>query len=230
MSGSTLTILIPVYNESATIEAIMLALREHCSDAEHIYIDDGSTDDSLLNIRALARPHDIVITKPNGGKGSAIREGLLRATNAYTIIQDADTEYHPSHIESLLNAALHHPGCAVYGSRFLRKNPSTHWRFRAGNILLTRIANVLFGARITDSYTCYKLLPTKLFQSLNLESRGFELEAEITGKCLRRSISIVEVPITYRPRSVAEGKKIRWHDAWRGLVVLWRERCRPLAA
>ncbi len=224
MNSITLSILVPVYNESRTIVTIMNALREHCSDAQHIYIDDGSTDDSLAIIRAHARAEDSVITQKNGGKGSAIIAGLKQATGQYTIIQDADLEYHPTQISTLLQVAISHPQCAVFGSRFLQWNPSTHWRFRLGNQLLTKLSNLLFGAHITDSYTCYKLLPTDLLRSFALVSRGFELEAEITGKCLRRSIAIKEVPIEYSPRSVDEGKKIRWQDAWKGMVVLCRER------
>lgn len=219
-----LTIIVPVYNESSTVVEIMQALQQHCPIAEHVYVDDGSLDDSLVKIRAQARPEDIVVHQDNGGKGSAIRAGLVRASGTYTVIQDADTEYHPIQINRLLETAQQHPQAAIFGSRFLDWNPSTHWRFRLGNIALTSLANLLYGSRITDSYTCYKLLPTALFQSLQLTSRGFELEAEITGKCLRRGIPIVEIPITYRPRSVAQGKKIRWQDAWKGLCMFWRER------
>lgn len=136
----------------------------------------------------------------------------------------------PIQIIRLLEAAKMHPHSAIFGSRFLSWNPSTHWRFRLGNIALTSVANVLFGSHITDSYTCYKLLPTTLFHSLALNSSGFELEAEITGKCLRRGIPIIEVPIVYKPRSVAEGKKIRLQDAWKGLRMFWRERCRTIPA
>lgn len=221
-----LSIIVPVFNESETVIEIIQALQEHCAEAEHIYVDDGSLDDSLVKIRTHARPQDTVIHKENGGKGSAIRAGLEASTGIYTVIQDADTEYHPIQISRLLEAAHAHPNAAIFGSRFLSWNPSTHWRFRLGNIVLTGLANLLYGSCITDSYTCYKLLPTPLFRSLNLDSRGFELEAEITGKCLRRCIPIFEIPIAYKPRSVAEGKKIRWQDAWKGLRIFWRERWR----
>lgn len=221
-----LSIIIPVFNESETICEVMTALQEHCSDAQHIYIDDGSLDDSLSKIRQHARSQDSVLTQKNGGKGSAIRAGLALATGKYTVIQDADTEYHPVQIQRLYEAAVATPKNCIFGSRFLSWNPSTHWRFRAGNIVLTSVANLLFGSHITDSYTCYKLLPTDLFRDLQLDSRGFELEAEITGKCLRRGIPIIEIPITYKPRSVAQGKKIRWQDAWTGLRIFWRERWR----
>lgn len=222
-----LSVIVPAFNESETIVDIMQAIQEHCPQAQHIYVDDGSLDDTLSRIRAHARPQDTVLTQENSGKGSAIRTGLQHSEGQYTVIQDADTEYHPIQIGRLLEAALSHPGHAVFGSRFLSWNPSTHWRFRAGNIMLTGIANLLFGSRITDSYTCYKLLPTPLFCALHLTSQGFELEAEITGKCLRNNIPIIEVPIVYKPRSVAEGKKIRWHDAYKGLQMFWQERWRP---
>lgn len=221
---STLSIIVPVYNEARTLKDIMDALTVRCSDAQIIYVDDGSKDASLAMLRTHARPHDIVLTKENGGKGSAIREGLLHATGDYTVIQDADLEYDPSDIALLLQEAVAHPQCAVFGSRFLRDNPTIYKRFLLGNKAVTAALNLLFFSRLTDSYTCYKLLPTSLFQSLHLTSRGFELEAEIASKCLKRHIPIREIPISYKPRTLEEGKKIRFSDAWKGVRTMWRIR------
>ena len=117
-----------------------------------------------------------------------------------------------------------HEGTAVFGSRFLKSNPTTHWRFLLGNKVLTLALRILFGGQVTDCYTCYKLLPTSMFKSLQLSSNGFELEAEITAQCFKQEIPIREVPIVYHPRSVEEGKKISWKDAVKGLWTLWKLR------
>lgn len=224
MTQTKLTIIVPVYNEGRTVADIMHALSERCPDAQIIYVDDGSKDDSLAILKSHARPTDIVLTKPNGGKGSAIREGLSHAKSIYTVIQDADLEYDPSEIALLVAEADEHPSCVIFGSRFLKENPTIYRRFLMGNKAVTGVLNLLFGAHLTDSYTCYKLLPTPLFQSLNLTSRGFELEAEICSKCLKRGIPIREIPISYKPRTLEEGKKIRFSDAWKGVKTMWRIR------
>lgn len=220
----TLSIIVPVYNEGKTVSEIMDALGRVWPDAQLIYVDDGSKDDSLAVLRAHARPTDAVLTKPNGGKGSAIRMGLEKATGDYTVIQDADLEYDPADIRLLLDEAIAHPGTVVFGSRFLRDNPNIYKRFLMGNKAMTFALNALFFSRVTDCYTCYKLLPTDLFRSLKLVSRGFELEAEIAAKTLLRGVKIREVPVAYKPRTIEEGKKIRFSDAWKGVRTMLRIR------
>lgn len=225
MEQSQLTILVPVYNEEHTLATIVPRIQAACNgQAELIYVDDGSHDGSLALLRSLARPQDQVITKVNGGKGSAVREGLEHVRTPFTIIQDADLEYDPAEIAVLLSAAQASPGCAVFGSRFLRPNPCLYRRFLWGNKVLSALLSTLFFRRITDSYTCYKLLPTQVFRSLQLRSNGFEMEAEITAKCLKRGVHILELPISYQPRTLEEGKKIRFRDAWRGLQMMVRVR------
>lgn len=219
-----LSIIVPVYNEERTLASIMSALGAKCPDAEIIYVDDGSQDTSLLILQGGARSSDTVLHKENGGKGSAIRKGLDVASGEYTVIQDADLEYDPSEIQLLLDAAKKHPGAAIFGSRFLRPNPNIYKRFLMGNKVLTLILNVLYFSRLTDSYTCYKLLPTDLFRSLDLQARGFELEAEICAKCLLKKIQIIEIPISYKPRTIEEGKKINARDAWKGLKMMMKLR------
>ncbi len=219
-----LSIIVPVYNEERTLASIMSALGAKCPDAQIIYVDDGSRDRSLSILQAGARAQDLVLTKENGGKGSAIRMGLDQATGRFTVIQDADLEYDPAEIKLLLDAAKSQPGDAVFGSRFLRRNPNIYKRFLLGNKVLTLILNVLYGSRLTDSYTCYKLLPTELFRRLDLKARGFELEAEICAKCLLKKIVIHEVPVSYKPRTIEEGKKINWKDAYRGVMMMLRLR------
>jgi dolichol-phosphate mannosyltransferase len=195
-----------------------------CPHAQIVYVDDGSRDDSLTILQQHARPTDKVIHKENGGKGSAIRMGLLHCTGTYTVIQDADLEYDPEEIASLLKEAEAHPGSAIFGSRFLKENPNIYKRFLIGNKVLSAWMSILFGRRITDSYTCYKLLPTEVFRSLVITSNGFEMEAEICARCLRRNIPVRELPITYHPRTIEEGKKINWKDAVKGLLMMLRVR------
>lgn len=219
-----LSILVPVYNEERTLRTIMDAIVGACPDAQVVYIDDGSRDNSWNILKERARPQDLVLTKPNGGKGSAIRLGLEKAQGQFCVIQDADLEYDPAEIPTLLKEAQTHAGSVVFGSRFLQKNPAIYNRFLWGNKVLSGIMSVLFATRITDSYTCYKLLPTNVFRSLNLTSSGFEMEAEICAKCLRHGIPIREVAITYKPRRVEEGKKIRLMDAWKGLLMMMKIR------
>ena len=220
-----LTILVPVYNEERTLQTIMRRIAETNPEAQIIYIDDGSRDRSLALLEEHKRPTDLVLTKQNGGKGSAIRLGLEASRGTYTIIQDADLEYDPAEIRLLVAEAKAHPGSAVFGSRFLRPNPNIYRRFLLGNKTLTALMNLLFFSRLTDTYTCYKLLPTDLFRSLRLRSSGFELEAEICGKCLKTHIPIRELPISYHPRTIAEGKKINLKDAWKGVVMMVKVRC-----
>jgi glycosyltransferase involved in cell wall biosynthesis len=220
----SLTVLVPVYNEDRTLETVMQTIAKECPDAQVVYIDDGSKDRSLEILKKNARPQDVVLTKPNGGKGSAIRMGLDSATGDYTVIQDADLEYDPAQITELFTKAKEQPGSAVFGSRFLQANPNIYKRFLMGNKVLTACMNILYGTHLTDSYTCYKLLPTKAFQGLNLISSGFELEAEICGRCIRQGLIIHEIPIAYKPRSIAEGKKINWKDAVKGLWMMLKVR------
>jgi len=219
-----LSVLVPAYNEAATLETVMASLATACPDAQIVYVNDGSSDGTENILRKNARPQDVVISKPNGGKGSAIREGLAQATGDYTVIQDADLEYDPAEIRLLLDKAKATPGIAVFGSRFLRANPNIYRRFLLGNKAMTAFLNLLFGARLTDSYTCYKLLPTPLFRSLDLRSNGFELEAEICCKTLKKNVRIEEIPISYKPRSIEQGKKIRFSDAVKGAWMILRLR------
>ncbi len=225
---SQLSVLVPAYNEAATIVRVMDALTLALPTAEIIYIDDGSKDDTLSLLKAHARPQDIVLTKENGGKGSAIRLGLTRATGTYCVIQDADLEYDPREILTLLALSEKSPDHIVFGSRFLKPNPNIYPLFLLGNKVLTAIVNILFCSRLTDSYTCYKLLPTHLMRQFPLKARGFELEAELTAFPLKLGKKIIECPISYHPRTFEEGKKINWKDAVRGIMTLISIRCRRM--
>jgi len=218
-----LSIIVPVYNEERTIVQVMEALKTACPEAQVIYVDDGSRDRSLTLLREHARPEDLVLTKENGGKGSAVRMGIEHAEGQWTVMQDADLEYDPKELLTLLAYAEEHPGVIVFGSRFFHgKTPHIYWRFLMGNKFITWFLNTLFQGHLTDSYTCYKLFPTKLLQSFPLRARGFELEAELSAWPLQRLIPIHELPISYHPRSIEEGKKIRALDAWTGMRTMVR--------
>ena len=178
-----LTILVPIYNEEATLPTVMGAIHAAWPHAQTIFIDDGSQDASLHILKKLAGPHDVIIQGQHGGKGAAIRLGLEQAKGTYTVIQDADLEYDPQEITSLLTKAKTHQQSAIFGSRFFNgKTPHIYWRFLMGNKCITWCLNVLFHSKLTDCYTCYKLLPTHVFKNLTLQSSGFEMEAEIAAK------------------------------------------------
>lgn len=219
-----LTILVPIYNEARTVAEIMKEIVNVCPDAQIIYIDDGSQDASLSILKQHARPQDLVLTKENGGKGSAIRLGIAHAEGRYTVIQDADLEYHPMQIPKLLAEAKSHPGSAVFGSRFLTKNPNLYRRYLLGNKVITAFLNICFFTHLTDSYTCYKLFETAALKKFPLRSNGFELEAELSAYPYIFGVPVREIAIHYQPRSLEEGKKIRWYDAYRGMLTMLRIR------
>jgi glycosyltransferase involved in cell wall biosynthesis len=203
-------------------------------DREIIVVDDGSKDDTA----AIARKFPVVVLqKPNGGKGSAVREGIRRATGTYLMIQDADLEYDPRDYLPMIRA-IQEPGVdAVYGSRYLApstrgvitrflaaKHPRQGWAAYLGGRSLSLIGFAFTGRLLNDTVTALKLFPTELIQSLPLATTGFELDHEITARLLARRRRIVEVPISYHPRSKAEGKKIGLRDWVIGTRTFWRYR------
>jgi len=220
-----LSVIIPVYNEAATIAQVIecvLAVELDTTEKEIVVVDDGSTDGSgaVLATLSTRRPNPIKIVhhERNQGKGAAIRTALEHVTGDIVITQDADLEYDPQEYPSLL-APFEDPAVqVVYGSRNLRLNPHSSWSFYWGGRLLSWIANLLYGSHITDEATGYKLFRTDLLRSLNLQSTGFEFCPEVTSKLLLRGVKIHEVPISYQPRSLDEGKKIDWCD---GLQAIW---------
>lgn len=221
----SLSVLVPVYNEERTLKRVIDALTSAVPESQIVYIDDGSKDSSLAILTAMKRPQDLVLTKENGGKGSAIRLGIKEAMGEFIIIQDADLEYDPSEIVSLLVRAQKNPGSIVFGSRFLKANPNIYPLYLLGNKTLTFILNILFCGHLTDCYTCYKLFPSEILKSLPLTADGFELEAELAALPLLMKKTILEEAITYHPRTFNEGKKIHWKDAVRGILTMVRIRC-----
>jgi len=222
-----LSIIIPVYNEQATIFDVLntvLGLQLIAGiEKEIIVVNDCSKDDSVSEIMRFIKdnPETIkLINQPeNRGKGGAIHTGIEHATGEYIIIQDADLELDPSEINLLLTPVVEKRADVVYGSRFLQGNVNGQAGLsKMANKFLTWLSNFIFRTKITDMETCYKLVPTPIFKSLILKEQRFGFEPEITAKLAKiKSITWLEVPITYIPRNTEEGKKIGWKDGFRAI-------------
>jgi glycosyltransferase involved in cell wall biosynthesis len=220
-----LSVIMPVYNERATVEATLRRVRAVDLDKEVIAVDDGSTDGSGEILDRMRQEGVIVIHQPqNMGKGMAIRAALPQVSGEIVIIQDADGEYEPQEYPSLIQPIVEGRTAVVYGSRFRGSIVGMRWPNVLINRILAWMANVLFGARITDEATCYKVFRADVLKSLPLRCTGFEFCPEITARLLKRGYRIVEVPITYRARSVEEGKKINWRDGVRAIWTLLKYR------
>ena len=224
-----LSILMPVYNEEERIaEALKQALAvEYPCEIELVVVNDGSRDGTGAILDAADDSRLRVITHPrNAGKGAAIKTAVDSAEGDYMVILDADLEYDPMDIPKLLVPVLDGRAKVVYGNRTFGSHSAYSFWYVMGNKAVTTAANVLFNSYIGDLETCFKLLPVSLYRSLDIKSRGFGMEAEVTGKLLRRKIRPYEVPISYRARGREEGKKITWKDGVEALWILTRERGR----
>ncbi|WP_433077766.1 glycosyltransferase family 2 protein [Dactylosporangium sp. CA-052675] len=226
----TLSILMPVFNEEARLdEALKQALNvPYPCEIELVVVDDGSTDRTAEILRRHAsdprlRPN---VHQVNQGKGAAIRTAVDQATGTYMVILDADLEYDPQDIPRLLQPVLDSGVQVVYGNRTFGSHSSFSFWYVMGNKAVTTAANILFNCYIGDLETCFKLMPVELYRSLTMKSRGFGMEAEVTGKLLRRGVRPYEVPISYHARTREEGKKITWRDGVEALWILFRERIR----
>ena len=214
-----LSIIIPVYNEEQTISEVVERVRAVDIgeiEKEIIIANDGSSDGTRLSIdssRWVSDPRIKTYDNPiNVGKGAAVRIGLKYATGEIILIQDADLELDPQEYGGLLVPILEGRTEVVYGSRFLAPTGHISFRTRLANRGLTWFTNVLFGARLTDMETAYKVFRREALAGIQLRCVGFDFEPELTAKLLRAGRTIVEVPVRYNPRRVDEGKKIRWTD------------------
>ncbi len=217
-----ISVLVPVCNEIKTIGAVIKQLQALPIDKEIILVDDFSTDGTRQFLKSkFGEGRDNLIVfyhDKNLGKGTAVRTALKHAKGDYTVIQDADLEYNPQDYLKLVEHANKNKADVVYGSRFYNSWKSTTLFHFFVNKFLTILTNILYGSNLTDMETCYKLIKTDIFKSLDLKSRRFEIEPEITVKLLKNGYKICEVPISYKGRSYHEGKKIGWLD---GIMAVW---------
>ena len=221
-----LSIVIPCYNESKTIEKILdrvLAVPLPGWEKEVIVVDDYSVDGTKDILKKYENRVTVFYQPENGGKGTAVKRGLKGATGDYIIIQDADLEYDPEEIPSLLLAIERGKRDVIFGSRNIHhEKRSGFWAPRLGVWFITKLLNTLYGIRLTDAWTCYKLFPKKVLSNIPLNSRGFEFEPEITAKLLKQNYKIMEIPIKTNPRDMKEGKKLRtFRDGVKALYTLF---------
>lgn len=222
-----LSVVIPVYNEQATIVEVIRRVLAQPTVSEVLVVDDGSRDGTREEMQSVEWPAAVrlLVHPQNRGKGAAIRTGVAAATQGTIIIQDADFEYDPADYPVILQPILDGRADVVYGSRFLTPRPYAFWLDLA-NRCLTLATNVLYGARLTDMETCYKAFRSDLLKSVHIRSDRFDFEPEITAKILRRRCRVIEVPISYERRGYEGGKKIRLRDAFAAAWALLRFRFR----
>jgi glycosyltransferase involved in cell wall biosynthesis len=224
------SIIVPVYNESATVAAVIdrLLTIDLPADREIIVINDGSSDGTRGILDTLeGTPHvTIVHVSPNRGKGHAIRVGIKAATGDVVAIQDADLELDPAQLATLVEPILAGRADVIYGSRFLSGTPDAPRLTLVANRALTALTNVLYGSALTDMETCYKIMRASVAKSLDLSADRFDIEPEITARLLTGGHMIAELPVTFTPRSRAAGKKIGWRDGVTAIRVLLRHRFR----
>ncbi|GMV36931.1 MAG: hypothetical protein AMXMBFR61_14390 [Fimbriimonadales bacterium] len=219
-SGDLVTVIIPVYNEAATIREVIRRVEAAPFEKEILIVDDGSTDGTSARAEEVASDRVRVIRlEQNAGKGAAIRAALPHVRGRAVIIQDADLEYDPEDIPALVRDILEGRAAAVYGNRFHHGFPAgMAFANRAINRILAAMVTVLYGHRLSDEATCYKAFRTDVLVNMKLTCRRFEFCPEVTAKALRAGHRIAEKPIRYVPRTKSAGKKIRW---WDGVIAIW---------
>jgi glycosyltransferase involved in cell wall biosynthesis len=216
-----LSIIIPCYNEKNTILDILGKIEVVSLDKEIIIVDDCSTDGTreILKSLSLNAKAKVYFHDQNQGKGAAIRTGIKHVEGDIVIIQDADLEYDPNDYYELVKPIVEGKAEVVYGSRLLHKGFSiSYLRYYLGGLVLSWMTNLLYGIHITDEPTCYKVFKTEVLKGINLKCKRFEFCPEVTAKISKKKIKIYEVPISYDPRRLEEGKKIGW---WDGVEAVW---------
>ncbi len=228
MPAVSLSVIMPVYNEQATIEPILEKVEAVGLADQIVVVDDGSTDGTREKLQALLPAHPavkLVLHDRNRGKGAAIHTGIQAATQDLLLIQDADLEYDPRDYPALLTPIQEGKADVVYGSRFLggARRTTMFWHMVA-NQMLTLMTNMLYNSILSDMETGYKVFRRELIQSIPLRCKRFDFEPEITAKLLKRRVRIYEVPITFTPREYFEGKKIGLKDAFQAVWTLLKYR------
>jgi len=216
-----LTVVMPCFNEEATVKEIVASVLSSPWVGELVIVDDGSTDGTRALLAELDDPRTRVLLQPrNQGKGAALRRGFAEATLPYTVVQDADLEYSPAEYPRLLEPLLDDRADVVFGSRFMGADAHRVLFFwhSLGNKLLTLLSNAVTDLNLTDMETCYKVFRTEVIQSIDIEEDRFGFEPEITAKVAQRRLRVFEVGISYSGRTYDEGKKIGWRD---GVRALW---------
>lgn len=233
MPAELISIVVPVYNEEATIGTVVRLLLTMPLPAprEIIVVNDGSRDgtrEALDALRAESDVLEVVHLPQNRGKGHAVRTGFARARGTVVAIQDADLELDPTQLSGLVAPILAGTTSVVYGSRFLNGAGEASGIGLLGNRVLTRLTNLLYGSALTDMETCYKVMRTEIARSLTLTCDRFDIEPEITAQLLRHGHRIEEHAVRFTPRTKAAGKKIRWRDGIQAIRVLVTSRLVPL--
>ncbi|HML01410.1 MAG TPA: glycosyltransferase family 2 protein [Acidimicrobiales bacterium] len=216
-----LSILMPVYNEAATLNYAVKRVLEvsYPCDVELVMVDDGSTDGSAEIVAGIDDPRVVRGAHPsNRGKGAALETAAGLATGDYVIICDADLEYSPADIPKLLAPVIARDATVVFGTRTFGSHTAYSFWYVVGNWGVTMVANVLYNSWLSDIETCFKLMPLSMYKALDLKQHGFGVEAEITGKLLKAGIRPYEAPVSYKARGREEGKKLTWRD---GVEALW---------
>lgn len=225
-----LSIIIPAYNEQATIEMLLKRVADSLDayETEIIIVDDGSKDGTRDILDRYRETHTVVFHPENRGKGAAIRTGLAHVTGTHVVIQDADLEYDPRDLARMIDSMTERDLPVLYGSRSLERgrNKDAGFTFYWGGQVLTILTNVLYNQRLTDEPTCYKMFKREIISQLPLQCERFEFCPEVTAKVAKLGIKISEIPIVYYPRTVTEGKKINWRDGVEAIQVLISERFR----
>ena len=215
--------IVPAYNEAATIGEVLARVEALDLDKQVVVVDDGSTDGT----GDIAERYDcLVLRQPNRGKGSAIRAAIPHIDGDIAVIQDADMEYAPADVPTLIEPIERGAADVVYGSRLTGGRPQRAYLFwhLVGNRFLSLLTNVLFNTTISDMETGYKAFRADVLRSLDLREDDFAIEPEITAKVCKRKLRVYELPISYYGRSYAEGKKITWRDGFKAMFVLVRVR------
>ena len=215
-----LSVVMPVYNESATLEEMVERVIAVPLRKELIAVDDASSDGSREILARLSQKHGfrVLLQDRNRGKGAAVRKGISEAKGDIIVMQDADLEYSPEEFPELIDLIVKGKADAVFGSRFLGRHRCFLFTHYLANLFLNLVTNVLYNTTMTDMETCHKAVRADLLKSLPLRSDRFGIEPEITAKLFKRGARVYEVPITYEGRDYAEGKKITWRD---GFPALW---------